>query len=922
MNMFDLGTPQLPGEKKGIEFREVLSIVWRRKWLIFIPLVVALVGGLLLCRFLPKMYTSTAYIHFGRPEYTVENPTRAMLISHQAVFKERARRLEIEVTLREVLMKIFKEVQLVDPSRPLSLLGEVKIFLFGLEVEHGPQPAISEQYEAARQNLLVEFREDQPIIKIEYTVDNRLVARTVCDKVAERMFEREQESGKILEHQKGRYLAKYMEAEERLNGPKGIRKHIKAVVVEAQSADTMPDRLDYMGRRLENVRADIRVLGEKISRDSATYAILAILVRGLRRLLPAGPRTLEPGGDPEEILARELYDNYKEYVDRLAEAYGSGNWKVKEQRAVLRKLQREAIIQDKKIEQIPIKLPALRAERRRLDKEMSGKQASWGEKQKRQQEIEKRIQEHASAPENSSSRLTEAQLAELEGELRQIDELHLPEIRSEISALQKETVKVQKELEEFERLARLTGYMDTEIPLVPGEAGDGAAEGEGEEAASADLVREELQDPEIRKILEKLIGPRMHPNTNPEWLDAMVRLASLEVSIRRDTERVKELQAEKEDMDNRISSAFAIETRLKSMYEEEKELTARYDKALERYERAQAQEELFKRSMGLGTGGEPGDVKRFEASLPLVHSSPRFSLIMIITAVGGLVVGGALTLLVEMTDHTVKRPVDLRRVIDQPILAAIPSLDIARFHTPENLFFRTKRAVEADLESGVLYDRSYLKDIRYRSIATEQIRKLRLNMQTPDGEKVRTILVTSALAGEGKSTVAANLAVAISQMIGEHVLIIDGDLRRPDLHNFFGLPPKPGLSEYLENDLDLSQLLVKTDFDKLTLLQAGKVPANSTELLNSEKMRHLIQEVKSRYPDRYVVLDSPPVLSTSEPDVLAGQVDGLILVVRAGMTSREMVEDVLLSLNPEKVLGVVMNDVRGGASKYYSPTYA
>jgi hypothetical protein len=290
----------------------------------------------------------------------------------------------------------------------------------------------------------------------------------------------------------------------------------------------------------------------------------------------------------------------------------------------------------------------------------------------------------------------------------------------------------------------------------------------------------------------------------------------------------------------------------------------------------------------MGKGSEGADVKRFDASLPLVHSSPKFALIMVLVGVGGVVLGGALTLLVEMTDHTVKRPIDLRRVIDRPVLAAIPSLDIGRFHTPENLFFRTKRAVEADLESGMLYDRNYVREIRHRSIATEQIRKLRLRMNTTTGERVRTILVTSALAGEGKSTVAANLAVAISQMIGEHVLLVDGDLRRPDLHNFFGLPPKPGLAEYLEYDLDLSQIM----------------------------------EVKSRYPDRYIVVDSPPVLSTPEPDVLGGQVDGIVLVVRAGMTPREMVEDVLLSLNPDKVLGIVMNDVRSGVGRYYSPSYA
>jgi Mrp family chromosome partitioning ATPase len=87
-------------------------------------------------------------------------------------------------------------------------------------------------------------------------------------------------------------------------------------------------------------------------------------------------------------------------------------------------------------------------------------------------------------------------------------------------------------------------------------------------------------------------------------------------------------------------------------------------------------------------------------------------------------------------------------------------------------------------------------------------------------------------------------------------------------------------------------------------------------------MRNLIKELKSRYTDRYIIIDSPPFMSTSEPDVLAEQVDGVVLVVRAGMTPRELVEDVLAQLNHDKVLGVVMNDVKTGISKYYAPSYS
>lgn len=916
MNMLDLGTPQLPGDKKGIEFREILSVIWRRKWLIFIPVVASLIVGVLLCRFLPKMYTSIAYIHFGRPEYTVEKPTREMLISHQTAFRERARMLEIDVTRQTVLMPVFEEEGLIDLHKSQSILGRIKTFLF--LIDPGPDPARSEQYEAARNDLLVEFREDQPIIIVEYTATNRVVARDVCDKIAGMIFKKDRESGKILEEQESRYRTRRDTAEEALKDQK-IR--IKGLVAEAQREDKMPERLDYMNRRLEAARADMRHLEDKVSRDSGSYAIWAIKVQSLERTVPIARVAGGVELDAEDKLARDKLEEYEDYVNRLIEAYGRSNYRVVEARKMLRSLRRDAAIDEQKLQLLPIKLPALRSDSNRLDKEMNDKRALLQKKMERREELRGKIEKDAALSNEDPDKMLPSELDAAEKELNAIANTEEPELRKEMAGLQKEWMSVKKELEEYERLARITGYSQETFPAVAGEGEDKEGETEGE-ATPSGLIERELQDEKIQRILKELFGGRIPSNLNPDWLDAVVHLMSLEVSIKRDKSRLVKLEEERDDLEDRIGRTFTVQAQLKGMREDEGELAAKYERALERFEKAEALKMLFERSRGMGRGGEGADVKRFAASLPLVHSSPRFALIMILVGVGGVVLGGALTLLAEMTDHTVKRPIDLQRVIDRPVLAAIPSLDIGRFHTPENLFFRTKRVVEADLESGMLYDRSYVREIRHRSIATEQIRKLRLRMNTTTGERVRTILVTSALAGEGKSTVAANLAVAISQMIGEHVLLVDGDLRRPDLHNFFGLPPKPGLAEYLEYDLDLSQLLVKTDFDKLTMLQAGKVPANSTELLNSEKMRHLIMEVKSRYPDRYIVVDSPPVLSTPEPDVLGGQVDGIVLVVRAGMTPREMVEDVLLSLNPDKVLGIVMNDVRSGVGRYYSPSYA
>ncbi len=147
----------------------------------------------------------------------------------------------------------------------------------------------------------------------------------------------------------------------------------------------------------------------------------------------------------------------------------------------------------------------------------------------------------------------------------------------------------------------------------------------------------------------------------------------------------------------------------------------------------------------------------------------------------------------------------------------------------------------------------------------EQFKILRTRILNRQSAKaIRTILVTSALPGEGKSFVAANLAVSIAQSIKEQVLLIDCDLRQPCLHTLFGFGHEPGLSEYLADGLPLTDLLLKTAVAKLTLLPSGKPAANPSELLSSERMFGLIKEVRQRYSDRYIVIDAPPINLTAE----------------------------------------------------------
>ncbi|MBW1922166.1 MAG: polysaccharide biosynthesis tyrosine autokinase [Deltaproteobacteria bacterium] len=200
------------------------------------------------------------------------------------------------------------------------------------------------------------------------------------------------------------------------------------------------------------------------------------------------------------------------------------------------------------------------------------------------------------------------------------------------------------------------------------------------------------------------------------------------------------------------------------------------------------------------------------------------------------------------------------------------------------------------------------------SMDAENFKVLRGQILFPQkGEPPRCIMVTSAFPGEGKTYVAANLAVSIALGINEHVLMVDCDLRRPSLHKMLGYKRAEGLREYLRGERDLPELLVKTKIDKLSLLMAGKPAHNPSELLASSAMREFIREVKNRYDDRYIILDATPSQVTAEANVLAHNVDGVVFVVMNQKAPRETVRRSIENLGKNKIIGIVFN----GYSKSY-----
>lgn len=217
-------------------------------------------------------------------------------------------------------------------------------------------------------------------------------------------------------------------------------------------------------------------------------------------------------------------------------------------------------------------------------------------------------------------------------------------------------------------------------------------------------------------------------------------------------------------------------------------------------------------------------------------------------------------------------------------------------------------------------ERNLITFLRPRTYEAEQFRMLKSHLLYPaEDSPPRSIMVTSAVPGEGKSFVASNLAITIAQNINEHVLLVDCDIRKPTIHKNFGFGELPGLSDYLSSDISLSSLLLKTDINKLTILPGGIPPENPTELLSSIKMTELLDELGSRYNDRYIIMDSPPPKLTSETNVLARRVDGIIIVIKYRSTKRKMVSDIVDVFGKDKILGIVLNryDIKSYSYGYH-----
>jgi succinoglycan biosynthesis transport protein ExoP len=314
---------------------------------------------------------------------------------------------------------------------------------------------------------------------------------------------------------------------------------------------------------------------------------------------------------------------------------------------------------------------------------------------------------------------------------------------------------------------------------------------------------------------------------------------------------------------------------------------------------------------------------------------PRRGLIIFLGLVLSLAGGVGLALLLEYLDNTVKSVEDVASAAQLPTLALIPSLNAGanRLGSGGKSDWRVlvKSGAARLGAAGGLRARNTRPGadspaaLEPPSSMVECYRMLRTSiLLSTAGAPPKTILITSSQPGEGKTTTAVNTAISLAQL-GASVLLIDADLRRPAVHAALKIPRNRGISNYLSGNTPLDDLIVKLPIPNLSALPCGPIPPNPAELISSDRMKELLRELGRRFD--HILIDSPPMASVTDPVILSTIVDGLILVVQAGRSTRGMARRARQELARvgARIFGVVLNNVnvgREGYDDYYYYRYA
>ena len=464
--------------------------------------------------------------------------------------------------------------------------------------------------------------------------------------------------------------------------------------------------------------------------------------------------------------------------------------------------------------------------------------------------------------------------------------------------------------------ARILAESQYNAAKVPGKAG-ALAEGDEKQAIDSETKAADLRQKRALLLVDAT-------EEAPEVKEIDQQIAELD-------RQVKEIRSRKSNtlltnLETQYNQTLAREQALRKSFEQQRSETVTQNEAAINYRIIQQEIEtnktlldnLLQRSKenDVIMASKPNNISIVDYAIapdgPIGPNRTRTVFIALFLALG---LGVGLALLLEYLDDTVHSTDEVERLLHLPALAVIPSA----------LGSSRRRLLGG---TGALQKRNghpsdnpeLLMNVDGRSPLAESYRHLRTSvLLSTAGRAPRSLLVTSSLPGEGKTTTAVNTAVSLAQT-GASVVIIDADMRRPRLRSIFGLSDRPGLSSILSSELSEAEVLAMVTHEEATdlhVLTAGPIPPNPAELLGSDQMRRLLATLQSQF--NHVVVDSPPVSSFTDGVLISTMVDGVLLVVHGGKSSRHVVKRSrqLLQDVGAKIFGVVLNKVNLQSHDYY-----
>ena len=411
-------------------------------------------------------------------------------------------------------------------------------------------------------------------------------------------------------------------------------------------------------------------------------------------------------------------------------------------------------------------------------------------------------------------------------------------------------------------------------------------------------VEKQIADLQAMPQASAPVVPRPPSPEKMRYIQLQADLSSIDpkvASYKQDRDR---LTAQMRQNELQLESAPAYSTTISQRMRDVATIRNRYEAALSEQQKAQLNHREVKSDQGLS-------YQLLEtAALPTQPDSPRSDRILLVALVACLGLGLALVFLAEYMDSSFESVEQLEASTALPVLSGVPVIP----SRPRRRWSKTSGSLKKYWRNRIvmLADPQSVAGQQYGILAL----KLRRRMEESGG---KVLVVTSATGAEGKSVTAVNLALALASCVSGKVLLIDADLRLPQVADRLGINPEKGLGDWLKNSAGEAKDYV-TQAEDLDVISGGLKPSDPVAVLASPRMREILAQLRQTY--ECIVIDSPPVVPVADSHVLAELGDGVLVVVRAGRTRPELFRRALESLETAKVLGVVLNGLDIAASPY------